>query len=150
MSKLYRIGLDIGIGSVGYAVLENNPLTENPDKILKLGVRTFRPNEVDKTGESSAKARREARGVRRRKRRKEFRFQRMKSLLTKTFGENVLSEINVLNYGDKDKNVKPADVYEIRCRAISERVSDAELGKAILHLLKFRWRKIIKSYKWKH
>lgn len=138
MSKLYRIGLDIGIGSVGYAVLENNPLTENPDKILKLGVRTFSPNEVDKTGESSAKARREARGARRRKRRKEFRFQRMKNLLTKTFGENVLSEINLLNYGDKNKNVKPADVYEIRCRAISERVSDAELGKAILHLLKFR------------
>lgn len=138
MNKLYRIGLDIGIGSVGYAVLENNPITEQPDKILKLGVRTFSPNEVDKTGESSAKARREARSVRRRKRRKEFRFQRMKSLLVRTFGENILSEVQILNYGDKKRKIQPSDVYEIRNRALNERVSDAELSKAILHLLKYR------------
>ena len=59
MTKLYRIGLDIGIGSVGWAVLENNPVTEEPSRILKLGVRTFNTNEVQKTGESTAKARRE-------------------------------------------------------------------------------------------
>ena len=73
MSKLYRIGLDIGIGSVGYSVLENDPLTEDPCRILKLGVRTFNPNEISDTGESTAKKRREARGVRRRARRKKFR-----------------------------------------------------------------------------
>ena len=59
MDKFYRIGLDIGIGSVGYSVLENDPVTEEPIQIMKLGVRTFSPNEVDKTGESTAKKRRD-------------------------------------------------------------------------------------------
>ena len=138
MTMLYRIGFDIGIGSVGYSILENDPLTEQPNRIIKLGVRTFSPNEVDKTGESTAKARREARGVRRRKRRKEFRFQRMKSLLTKTFGEKVFEDLKVLNYGDKDNGIQPADVYEIRNRALNEKIADAELVKVILHLLKYR------------
>lgn len=138
MAKLYRIGLDIGIGSVGYAVLENDPATEEPCRILKLGVRTFSPNEVSKTGESTAKNRRELRGVRRRKRRKEFRFLRMKKLISKTFGQETFEEINLLNFGDKCKSIVPADVYEIRYRALNEKVSDAELSKAILHLLKYR------------
>lgn len=134
----YRIGLDIGIGSVGYAVLGNDPVLEEPCRILKLGVRTFNPNEVSKTGESTAKKRRELRGVRRRKRRKQFRFYRMKSLIAKTFGHDVFKEIDILNLGDKTQNLLPVDVYELRYRALSERLTDAELSKVILHLLKHR------------
>lgn len=138
MTKQYRIGLDIGIGSVGYAVLENDPIQEEPCHILKLGVRTFNPNEVSKTGESTAKKRRELRGVRRRKRRKQFRFTRMKNLIAKTFGCETIKDIDILNLGDKQQNLLPADVYELRFRALSERVADAELSKVILHLLKYR------------
>ena len=82
MDKLYRIGFDIGVGSVGYAVLENDPVTEDPIKILKLGVRTFSPNEVKDTGASTATARREKRGVRRRARRKKLRMQKLKVLIS--------------------------------------------------------------------
>lgn len=138
MSKLYRIGLDIGIGSVGYAVLENDPVTENPNRIIRLGVRTFSPNEIPKTGESTAKKRRELRGVRRRKRRKEFRFLRMKNLFSKTFGKDIFDKVNVLNYGNKEQDILPTDVYELRFKALDERVSDAELVKIILHILKHR------------
>lgn len=138
MSKLYRIGFDIGIGSIGYAVLENDQTTEEPCQILKLGVRTFNPNEVSKTGESTAKKRRELRGIRRRKRRKEFRFLRMKNLLSKTFGQDIFSEVDILNFGNKKNGVLPADVYELRFRALNEKFSKAELAKVILHLLRYR------------
>jgi len=46
----YRIGLDIGIGSVGWAVLEHDEYGE-PKRIVDLGVRAFEPAEAEK-GES--------------------------------------------------------------------------------------------------
>ena len=49
----YRIGLDIGIASVGWAVLENNTHDE-PFRIIDLGVRIFDTAEQPKTGASLA------------------------------------------------------------------------------------------------
>lgn len=129
MSKLYRIGFDIGIGSVGWAVLENDPITEEPCRILKLGVRTFSPNEVAKTGESTAKSRREKRGLHRRTRRRAFRILRLKNLIKDTLNINVEEELNKL------LNV---DVYELRSRALDEKISNGELAKVILNLAKRR------------
>lgn len=65
----YRIGLDIGIASVGWAVLENNSEDE-PIRIIDLGVRIFDKAEIPKTGESLAMPRRMARTTRRRLRRR--------------------------------------------------------------------------------
>ena len=138
MDKQYRIGFDIGIGSVGYAILENDPVTEEPIKIIGLGVRTFSPNEVEKTGESTAKKRRETRGIRRRKRRKEFRFTRMKNLISNTFGKDIFKEIDLLNFGCKKNAIKPVDVYQLRAKALDEKLTDAELSKVILNILKRR------------
>lgn len=129
MNKLYRIGFDIGVASVGWAVLENDPVTEEPIRILKLGVRTFSPNEVDKTGESTAKNRREKRGLHRRTRRRYLRTQYIKKLLSKTFNIDLDNELTkLLN----------ADVYMLRSKALDEKVSEAELSKIILNLLKRR------------
>ena len=47
----YALGLDIGIGSVGWAVLRNQPNGE-PDRIQDLGVRIFDKAEQPKTGAS--------------------------------------------------------------------------------------------------
>ena len=60
----YRIGLDIGIASVGWAVLQNLPNGE-PCRILGRGVRVFEAAEQPKDGKSLAEGRREARGIRR-------------------------------------------------------------------------------------
>ena len=49
----YRIGLDIGIASVGWAVLQNNS-NDEPIRIVDLGVRIFDTAEIPKTGESLA------------------------------------------------------------------------------------------------
>ena len=52
----YILGLDIGISSVGWGMLEldNNNL---PYRIIDLGSRIFTPGEVEKTGDSRAKER---------------------------------------------------------------------------------------------
>lgn len=49
----YGIGLDIGIGSVGYAVLDLDH-EEKPWGIIRLGSRIFDKAEVPKTGGSLA------------------------------------------------------------------------------------------------
>ena len=61
----YRIGLDIGITSVGWAVLQNNSQDE-PVRITDLGVRIFDVAENPKNGDALAPPRRDARTTRRR------------------------------------------------------------------------------------
>ena len=80
MKYNYILGLDVGISSVGWGLLaldENN----NPYKIIDVGSRIFPPGEVEKTGDSRAKERREKRGARRVTRRREFRIDRVRNLL---------------------------------------------------------------------
>ena len=79
----YTLGLDIGISSVGWAVLQNMSDGE-PFKIEDLGVRIFEKAEQPKTGASLALSRREARGARRRLRRRRHRKERVKALLQET------------------------------------------------------------------
>ena len=125
----YRVGFDIGIKSVGYAVIENDNTTEEPMRIVDLGVRTFDANEVDKTGESTAKGRRELRGVRRRRRRKDFRFERMNNLLNGTFS---------INYQEDVKAIQNVDVYKLRANALDMKIANIELCKVIFNILKRR------------
>ncbi|MGN1258927.1 MAG: type II CRISPR RNA-guided endonuclease Cas9 [Christensenellales bacterium] len=124
----YRIGLDVGIGSVGWAVLEDDPITGEPVRIENLGVRTFSPNETEKGG-STAEARRLLRGVRRRNRRKKFRELRLRSAILNTLGVDIQNELNVLIN---------QDVYELRAKALDERISDLELAKVLTHIFKRR------------
>lgn len=76
----YALGLDIGIGSVGWAVLRNQPNGE-PDRIQDLGVRIFDKAEQPKTGASLAAPRRDARSARRRLRRHRHRLERIRYLM---------------------------------------------------------------------
>lgn len=76
----YTLGLDIGIASVGWAVLRNG-LDGEPYKIENLGVRIFDKAEVPKTGASLAAPRREARSSRRVVRRRRHRKERIKYLI---------------------------------------------------------------------
>ena len=65
----YAIGLDVGITSVGWAVVALNE-DDAPYGILDMGVRIFDVAEQPKTGASLAAPRREARSARRRLRRR--------------------------------------------------------------------------------
>lgn len=125
----YRVGFDIGIKSVGWSVVENDINTEEPIRIVDLGVRTFDANEVPKSGESTAKERRELRGVRRRRRRKEYRKLRMEKLLNKTLG---------IDYENDVVDILKDDVYALRARGLDERLNNVEIARVVMNILKRR------------
>ena len=72
----YTLGLDIGMASVGAALL-----LPNSQRILSLYVRTFDKAETAKEGESLNKIRRDARLIRRRIRRRAHRLVRLARLM---------------------------------------------------------------------
>lgn len=73
----YVLGLDLGISSVGWAVVEIDE-KENPLRLIDVGVRTFERAETQK-GESLALARRLARSARRLTQRRVARLKKSKT-----------------------------------------------------------------------
>lgn len=122
----YGIGLDIGIGSVGWAVLALDH-EENPWGIIDLGSRIFDAAEQPKTGASLALPRREARSMRRRLRRRRHRLERIRNLFIKC-GLLTTEQLDHLYDG------KLEDIYTLRVRALDERLTDEELARVLLHL----------------
>lgn len=78
----YRIGLDIGITSIGFAIIENNTYG-NPSRIVEMNSVIFPRAEAPDSGASLAKPRRDKRGIRRNNRRKQFRKHRTKQYFLK-------------------------------------------------------------------
>ncbi len=122
----YVLGLDIGIASVGWAVVE---LDENyePYRIIDVGVRAFNAAELPKTGESLNKVRRDARSARRRLKRRKSRLRRLKRLF--------LEHGFVNSMEDFSKNV---DKWALRAKALDEQISKEEIAHVVLHLAKYR------------
>lgn len=127
----YGIGLDIGIASVGSALVA---LDENdkPCGIIRMGSRTFSTAEVPKTGASLAMPRRLARSARRRLRRHRHRLERIRSLLV---AENVISKKQLSSlYADK----RPEDVYALRVQALDFPLTPQQFCKVLIHLAQRR------------
>lgn len=82
MNTAYGIGLDIGIASVGWAVVALNEDAE-PYGLIRCGSRVFDKAEQPKTGDSLAASRREARSTRRRLRRRSLRKADLYALMEK-------------------------------------------------------------------
>lgn len=127
----YRIGLDIGIASVGWSVILNNALNE-PCHIVDMGVRIFEKPEDAKTGETLATARRGARSQRRLIRRRKHRLDRVKHLL---------EEKGIIVLEAFEKRYHEAglpDVYELRTAALDRKLSNDELAQVLIHIAKHR------------
>lgn len=124
----YRLGLDIGITSVGWAVI-------NLDKqrIEDLGVRIFNAAEQPKTGASLALPRREARGRRRLLRRKAYRISRVKKLL---ISKGVITEEEYNKLFDT-RNFT-ADIWELRSKGLDEKLTSKEWTRILVNLSKRR------------
>lgn len=122
----YAIGLDIGIASVGWAVvaLDSN---ERPCGIISMNSRIFTEAEHPKTGASLAAPRRAARSARRRLRRHRHRNERLRALLVHK-GVLCLEELDALFYG------KLEDIYTLRVRALDELLTGQELARVMIHL----------------
>lgn len=127
----YRIGLDIGIASVGWAVLENN-CKDEPVHIMDLGVRIFDTAEDPQTGDSLASPRRNARTMRRRLRRRRHRLDRIKQLLERE------GLIRIDEFMKRYESADLSDVYQLRCEALDRKLSDEELAQVLIHIAKHR------------
>lgn len=126
----YSIGLDCGISSVGFAVMELDK-NDDPSRIIKLGSRIFDKAEHPRDGSSLALPRRTARGMRRRVRRHQHRLERIRQLL---INEQILtpSELESLFEG------KLSDIYELRCKALDETVSNTDFARILIHIAQRR------------
>ncbi|QCL71527.1 type II CRISPR RNA-guided endonuclease Cas9 [Neisseria subflava] len=128
----YILGLDIGIASVGWAMVEIDE-EENPIRLIDLGVRVFERAEVPKTGDSLAAARRLARSVRHLTRRRAHRLLRARRLLKRE---------GVLQAADFDENglIKslPNTPWQLRIAALDRKLTPLEWSAVLLHLIKHR------------
>lgn len=128
----YTLGLDIGISSIGWAVLQNMPSGE-PFKIEDLGVRIFEKAEQPKTGASLALPRREARSARRRLRRRRHRKERIKELLREA-GCIDREELEALLASSGFEK----DVYTLRAEGLDRQLMPEEWARVLLHLAQRR------------
>ena len=128
----YILGLDIGIASVGWAMVEIDE-EENPIRLIDFGVRVFERAEVPKTGDSLAMARRLARSVRRLTRRRAHRLLRARRLLKRE---------GILQAADFDENglIKslPNTPWQLRAAALDRKLMPLEWSAVLLHLIKHR------------
>ena len=145
----YIVGLDIGISSVGWALLALDE-NDNPYRIIDVGSRIFTPGE-EASGDSKAKARREKRGARRVARRREFRIDRVRNLLYENNylkgninEDNVVSEKNLeltkifndmITEYYKENNTNP---YILKTEALNRKLTNEELSIILVHYTKKR------------
>ena len=128
----YILGLDIGIASVGWAMVEIDD-KENPVRLIDLGVRVFECAELLKKGDSLAAARRKARSIRRLIRRRAHRLLRARRLL---------KHEGVLKPEDFDENgfikLLPNTPWQLRVAALDRKLTPLEWAAVLLHLIKHR------------
>lgn len=120
--EMIRIGLDIGITSVGWAVMACDENGE-PKRIVELGSRIFDAAEKPKDGGSLAADRRDARGMRRRLRRKGERLRRLRAL----FAERGVC----IDFEGEDANM-------LRLKGLDEELSKNDFARVLYLLCKNR------------
>ena len=126
--KRYRLGIDLGTASIGTALVELDGPTEHPHptNILHMGVRIFDDGRDPKTKVPLGVARREAKQARKMLDRYLRRRKRLTDALIK------------FKIWPEDENKRKTfclfNPYDIRTRALDEKVSLEELGRAIFHL----------------
>ncbi len=122
------LGLDIGIASVGWAVLGQN-------RIVDLGVRCFDKAETAKEGESLNLARRMARLLRRRLRRRAWRLTKLARLLKR---EGLIADANLFKNKIEKNAPVPKSTWQLRVDALDRPLSAEEWARVIYHLCKHR------------
>ena len=114
------LGLDIGIGSVGWALIEDGK------RIIDLGVRTFSKAETAKEGKSLNLIRRESRLSRRRIYR---RADRLKKLLNFLIQQGLISKKEDIHLNPNSENP-----WFLRSTAVNNLVTKEQLARIIFHI----------------
>ena len=121
----YRLGLDLGTNSIGWSVYslddENKPVA-----LEDLGVRIFTDGRNPKSKEPLAVERRTARGQRRMIHRRKLRRRATFRLLQK---QGLFP-----NTKDETQKLKLLNPYELRIKALDEKLEPYELGRVLFNL----------------
>lgn len=120
-------GFDIGIASVGWAVL-------SPTRIVNLGVRCFDKAETAKEGEPLNLTRRNARLMRRRLYRRAWRLTKLAKLLKR---HGLIDDIKTLKQ-PPSKGFHTPHLWRLRIEALNRQLSAEEWARVIYHLCKHR------------
>jgi len=118
------IGLDIGIASVGWAVLA-------PNRIVALGVRAFDKAETAKEGDSLNLVRRSARLTRRRLHRRAWRLTKLARLLRR---QGVIDDTRLF----QPQHPFSHSLWRLRVEGLDRRLDAEEWARVIYHLCKHR------------
>lgn len=121
----YRLGLDLGTTSIGWAMLRLNAQDE-PCAVIKMGVRIFSDGRNPKDGSSLAVTRRLARQMRRRRDRLLKRKARLQAALVRlNFWPQSVAE---------RKALEALNPYALRSQGLDRALTPAEFGRALFHL----------------
>ena len=132
MNINYRMGLNIGINFIGWAIMNIDT-----KKIEKSGVRCFVAAEQPNNGDSLFLNRRLVRGQRRTLRRKHHRLERIKSLFLKE--KLITKEDNLKYFGEFPKlTYEDKSPWKLRVEALDRKLSSAELSRVLYHIAKKR------------
>jgi CRISPR-associated endonuclease Csn1 len=147
----YRIGLDLGVGSIGYAIVSLNKHDDNvhmPEDIILAGSRIFKSS----IGAAERKNSRSQRNTHRHHR------ERMR-FLWKLLAEKNLALPLLQNLDKKENSIKgetsqkrfPVDTlkndpYTLRYKALSEKLSLFELGYVLYHIANHRGTASVRTF----
>lgn len=121
----YRLALDLGSTSLGWAMLRLNSQNE-PCAVIKAGVRIFSDGRNPKDGSSLAVSRREARAMRRR---------RDRLLMRKASMMRTLIEYGFFPSDEAQrKALETLNPYTLRAKGLDEALTPAEFARALFHI----------------
>lgn len=121
----YRLALDLGSTSLGWAMVRLNPQNE-PCAVIKAGVRIFSDGRNPKDGSSLAVSRREARAMRRRRDRLLKRKNRMMATLLRHgfFPQDDAARKALVN----------TDPFALRAKGLDQALLPEEFARALFHI----------------
>jgi CRISPR-associated endonuclease Csn1 len=119
-----RLGLDLGPNSIGWALVDSSKAA-----VIASGVRTF-PEGLDNFDTGKESSRNEQRRSARMMRRQTIRRQRRRVRLRQSLIEAGLFPADP----QQQEALYQADPYELRSRAVTERLEPFEIGRVLLHL----------------
>ena len=124
----YVLGLDVGIGSIGWAVVRNE---EENKRIEDFGVRIFKSGEDVKNRKRESQKRRGYRGSRRTLRRRKHRKERIKDYCEKI---GLITRTEIEEFFQRNTH----NIIDIRVKGLDEKLTPQELVASVLHIAKHR------------
>lgn len=135
------LGIDLGIASLGWAVVEYDKHNGINNRIVDCGVRLFTAAETPKEKESPNKARRDARGIRRVLNRRRVRMNELKRLFVTNglIKDDDLDEDGGMFHSKSNR----ADVWRLRHESLRRKLTGDELARVLIHIAKHRGYKFV-------